>query len=126
MSSQISKQQKEKIIRLLENNDELPEGYRELLFPNQKKEYELVYAGKERKEDIIPIMEYYINKFSGFKKPYSDEALAVYMNHDWKEGNIRELRDAVKYMCVRSNGSKTIELSHINSDYYLLRFLCYT
>lgn len=53
MSSQITKQQKEKIIRLLENNDELPEGYRDLLFPNQKKEYELVYAGKERKEDII-------------------------------------------------------------------------
>lgn len=53
MSSRITKQQKEKIIRLLENNDELPEGYRDLLFPNQKKEYELVYAGKERKEDII-------------------------------------------------------------------------
>lgn len=53
MSSQITKQQKEKIIRLLENNEELPEGYRDLLFPNQKKEYELVYAGKERKEDII-------------------------------------------------------------------------
>jgi len=53
MSSRITKQQKEKIIRLLENNEELPEGYRDLLFPNQKKEYELVYAGKERKEDII-------------------------------------------------------------------------
>lgn len=53
MSKNLSKQQKEKIIRLLENNDDLPEGYRDLLFPNQKKEYELVYAGKERKEDII-------------------------------------------------------------------------
>lgn len=53
MSSQITKHQKEKIIRLLENNDDLPEGYRDLLFPSQKKEYELVYAGKERKEDII-------------------------------------------------------------------------
>lgn len=53
MSSKITKQQKEKIIKLLENNEDLPEGYRELLFPNQKKEYELVYAGKERKEDII-------------------------------------------------------------------------
>ncbi len=53
MSSQISKHQKEKIIRLLENNDDLPEGYRDLLFPTKKKEYELVYAGKERKEDII-------------------------------------------------------------------------
>jgi len=53
MSLKITKQQKEKIIRILENNEDLPDGYKDLLFPNQKKEYELVYAGKDRKEDII-------------------------------------------------------------------------
>lgn len=53
MSLKLSKQQKEKILRLVEKNEELPDGYKDLLFPNQKKEYELVYAGKERKEDII-------------------------------------------------------------------------
>ncbi len=53
MSSNITKQQKDKIIRLLEANEDIPEGYRDLLFPNQKKEYELTYAGKNRKEDII-------------------------------------------------------------------------
>lgn len=53
MSLEITKKQKEKIIRLLETGEDLPDGYKNLLFPNQKKEYELVYAGKERKEDII-------------------------------------------------------------------------
>jgi site-specific DNA-methyltransferase (adenine-specific)/adenine-specific DNA-methyltransferase len=53
MSKNLNKQQREKIINLLERGEELPEGYRDLLFPNQKKEYELTYAGKERKEDII-------------------------------------------------------------------------
>lgn len=53
MSLKLSKQQKEKILRLVEKNEELPDGYKDLLFPNQKKEYELVFAGKERKEDII-------------------------------------------------------------------------
>jgi len=53
MSLKLSKQQKEKILRLVEKNEDLPDGYKDLLFPNQKKEYELVYAGKDRKEDII-------------------------------------------------------------------------
>ena len=53
MSLEITKKQKEKIIRLLKAGEDLPNGYKNLLFPNQKKEYELVYAGKERKEDII-------------------------------------------------------------------------
>ncbi|MFA6273653.1 MAG: site-specific DNA-methyltransferase [Candidatus Paceibacterota bacterium] len=53
MSLKLSKQQKEKILRLVEKNEDLPDGYKNLLFPNQKKEYELVYAGKDRKEDII-------------------------------------------------------------------------
>ena len=53
MTLKLSKKQKEKIINLIKKNEGLPDGYKDLLFPNQKKEYELTYAGKERKEDII-------------------------------------------------------------------------
>ena len=53
MLSKLNKKQKEKIINLIKKNKDLPSGYKDLLFPNQKKEYELTYAGKERKEDII-------------------------------------------------------------------------
>ena len=34
------------------------------------------------------------------------------------EGNVRELRDAVKYMCIKAKASKEIQLIHVNSNYY--------
>ncbi|MFH1728892.1 MAG: sigma 54-interacting transcriptional regulator [Pseudomonadota bacterium] len=51
---------------------------------------------RERKEDILPIMEYYINKYAGFNKPYSDEVKKAYLENDFCEGNVRELKDSVK------------------------------
>lgn len=36
-----------KIICLVEKDEELFDGYKDLFFPNQKKEYELVYDEKE-------------------------------------------------------------------------------
>ena len=44
---------RERIIQILELGDELPIDYKHVLFPPEKKEYELVYAGKEREEDIL-------------------------------------------------------------------------
>ena len=73
---------------------------------------------RERKEDIKPIMEYYINKFCGVNKPYSQEVLELCMRHDWMEGNVRELRDAVQYMCIKSRDMQDIALNHFNHNYY--------
>ncbi|HBI47797.1 MAG TPA: site-specific DNA-methyltransferase [Smithella sp.] len=42
-----------KIIELLEKGEDLPLDYKHVLFPPEKKEYELVYTGKEREEDIL-------------------------------------------------------------------------
>jgi DNA modification methylase len=44
---------KEHIIDLLQKNQEIPAEFEEDLFPTTKKEYELKYAGKERKEVIL-------------------------------------------------------------------------
>ena len=44
---------KERIIELLEKGEALPLDYKHILFPPEKKEHELVYAGKEREEDIL-------------------------------------------------------------------------
>ena len=41
------------IIELLENNHDIPDDFKNKIFPNQKQEYELTYAGKMRKEDIL-------------------------------------------------------------------------
>jgi len=48
----LSKQQIEQITELFKKGQVLPEEYKNLLFET-KKEYELVYDGKEREEDII-------------------------------------------------------------------------
>ena len=38
---------------MLEQGEDLPYDYKHLLFPPERKEYELVYAGKEREEDVL-------------------------------------------------------------------------
>ena len=45
---------RKQLIKILEEGREIPEDYKHILFPeSQRKEYELVYAGKEREEDIL-------------------------------------------------------------------------
>lgn len=49
----ISEKDRNRIIEIISSGSELPVDYKHVLFPPEKKEYELVYAGKERAEDII-------------------------------------------------------------------------
>jgi len=51
--TKISQKDRDRIIEILSNGSELPLDYKNVLFPPEKKEYELVYEGKEREEDII-------------------------------------------------------------------------
>lgn len=41
------------IIEILQRGDQLPERYKDFLFPVNHKEYELEYSGKMRKEDVL-------------------------------------------------------------------------
>ena len=49
----LSEKERQRIIEILESGEDLPLDYKHILFPPEKKEYELVYAGKEREEDIL-------------------------------------------------------------------------
>ncbi len=49
----MNEEQRQEIIRLLQQGEELSPEWARLLFPPEKREYELVYHGKEREEDII-------------------------------------------------------------------------
>ncbi len=53
MSSSLTEHQRQHIVELLEAGQDLPLDYKHLLFPPERQEYELVYAGKEREEDIL-------------------------------------------------------------------------
>jgi site-specific DNA-methyltransferase (adenine-specific)/adenine-specific DNA-methyltransferase len=46
-------EQRGEIIRRLQRGEELSPEWARILFPPEKREYELVYQGKEREEDII-------------------------------------------------------------------------
>ena len=46
-------EQRLEIIRLLKSKEDLSPEWARILFPPEKREYELVYHGKEREEDII-------------------------------------------------------------------------
>lgn len=49
----MNKKVREDIIEMLKKGHDIPAEYQEDLFPTTKKEYELKYAGKERKEKIL-------------------------------------------------------------------------
>lgn len=46
-------EQRQELLRLLEKGEELSSEWARILFPPEKREYELVYYGKDREEDII-------------------------------------------------------------------------
>lgn len=51
--TKLSKKDRQRIMEILESEEELPLDYKHILFPPERKEYELVYAGKDREEDIL-------------------------------------------------------------------------
>jgi len=46
-------EQRQELIHLLEQGEDISPGWEQILFPPEKREYELVYHGKEREEDIL-------------------------------------------------------------------------
>jgi DNA modification methylase len=46
-------EQREELIRRLQQGEELSPEWARILFPPEKREYELIYHGKEREEDVI-------------------------------------------------------------------------
>ena len=49
----MTEEQGHEIIRLLQQGEEISPEWARILFPPEKREYELVYHGKEREEDIL-------------------------------------------------------------------------
>lgn len=49
----LNKQEIDQIIECMKNGSQIPEGFKDILFPTSQKEYELTYAGKMRKEDLL-------------------------------------------------------------------------
>jgi len=67
---------------------------------------------RERKEDIIPLFKFFMNRFNEqFKKSFlniSKEAEQIIQSYSWP-GNIRELRNAVERIILLESGDTIIE-----------------
>lgn len=57
---------------------------------------------RERKEDIIPLTEYFLHFFAkkfGRNISLSDEAKDIFLRYPWK-GNVRELKNIIERICI--------------------------
>ena len=62
-----------------------------------------VPALRERPDDIIPIAEYYAEKFCGEKPRFSESVIQCIEAYDWP-GNVRELRNAMERASLLCRG----------------------
>jgi DNA-binding NtrC family response regulator len=62
-----------------------------------------VPALRERPDDIIPIAEYYAEKFCGEKPRFSESVIQCIKAYDWP-GNVRELRNAMERASLLCRG----------------------
>lgn len=72
---------------------------------------------RDRKDDIPQLFEHFILRFAGHPKPYDPAVLELLVMRTWEDGNVRELQDAVEYLCLKSRGSERIEVSHLGVRY---------
>jgi transcriptional regulator with PAS, ATPase and Fis domain len=90
--------------------------FREDLFYRLKKLFLKTPTLKERKEDIEPLVRYFIAKNGRTDLTVSDEVLSFLMSYDWP-GNIRELENIIEYMIAVSNKS-VITIDQLPLDFF--------
>jgi transcriptional regulator with PAS, ATPase and Fis domain len=75
---------------------------------------------RERKEDIIPLLNFYLSKFNqkyGRQHALSKNLMDTLYNYNW-DGNIRELENLIERLVITSAGPK-IDLDDLPSDFPL-------
>lgn len=74
---------------------------------------------KERKEDIIPLINYYIdfyrNKFYGKIQKFSEEAIKIFVEYEWP-GNVRELKNIIERIFVLNNEKVIINVEDLPEE----------
>jgi DNA-binding NtrC family response regulator len=68
---------------------------------------------RQRRDDIPALVDYFVRLYAGRNKPLSDEARRRLHEYDWEEGNVRELRDAVEYLCTMGRNADLLGVEHL-------------
>jgi site-specific DNA-methyltransferase (adenine-specific)/adenine-specific DNA-methyltransferase len=110
--------QREHLLRMLESNEEIPLDYKHLLFPPERQEYELVYAGKEREEDIVAeTMAVPLQRVKSFGDVSKDDWHNMFIFGD----NIQVMKTLIHMKAagtlINSDGSYGIKLIYIDPPF---------
>ena len=94
MNMDLSKYEIEDLINRLQKGENIPLDYKYKLFPTQQKEYELVYGGKMRKEDVLA------NEDGVFPVPLQVEKIFNGKRETWDDGwrNIIAFGDNLQFL----------------------------
>ncbi|RMH16628.1 MAG: site-specific DNA-methyltransferase [Gammaproteobacteria bacterium] len=106
------------IIELLERGEDLPPDYKHLLFPPERQEYELVYAGKEREEDILAeTMAVPLQPVKTFGNGGEDERHNMLIFGDNLQAMKTLLQWKAKGRLVNPDGSHGVKLVYIDPPF---------
>ena len=94
MNMDLSKYEIEDLVNRLQKGESIPQDYKYKLFPTQQKEYELVYGGKMRKEDVLA------NEDGVFPVPLQIEKVFNGKREVWEDGwkNIIAFGDNLQFL----------------------------
>lgn len=94
MNMKLSKYEIEDLIEKLKKGENIPDDYKYKLFPAKQKEYELVYGGKMRKEDVLA------NEDGVFPVPLQIEKIFNGKRKTWDDGwkNIIAFGDNLQFL----------------------------
>lgn len=101
----LSKYEIQDLVERLEKGENIPEDYKYKLFPTQQKEYELVYGGKMRKEDVLA------NEDGVFPVPLQIEKTY--------NGNREQWKDGWKNMIVFGDNLQFLKTIYENKDFLI-------
>jgi site-specific DNA-methyltransferase (adenine-specific)/adenine-specific DNA-methyltransferase len=90
----LSKYEIQDLIERLQKGENIPDDYKYKLFPAKQKEYELIYGGKMRKEDVLA------NEDGVFPVPLQVEKTFNGKRKSWKDGwrNIIAFGDNLQFL----------------------------
>lgn len=73
---------------------------------------------RERICDLPLLFEYFLRTFSKGQTTYDPKVLDFLYQQQWREGNVREFKDTIEFLCVMAENSGRIDCSHLPDHFW--------